>query len=174
MEKLYFYGPGWIRTQDTYTSLKKLKSQITSYRFSKNHNTLNTTHVFKSECPSPLWTLTQFNVCCDPDHVPVCDQPHEAGIPGGEQPSAPTSPLPEGQTRQEEHSAMRCLFSQPQLRLFILQHRDVFMYILYLLSPFLHGSCLAQSLFAILSQQIRKKKKTKHAVTFNKALYFWT
>lgn len=32
------------------------------------------------------------------------------------------------------------------------RHSNVFMYIVYLLSPFLHLSCLPQSLFAILSQ----------------------
>ena len=94
---------------------------------------------------------------CDPDYVPVCDQPHEAGIPGREQPSAPPGGLPEGQAGQEEHGTMRRFFSQPQLRLFlpVQQHRNVSMYIMYLLSPFVHHSCLPQSSFATLSQ--RKK-----------------
>lgn len=61
-----------------------------------------------------MGTLTQITVlCCDPDHVPVRDLPHEAGIPGGEQPTAPTSCLPKRKARQEEHSAMRRILDQP-------------------------------------------------------------
>ncbi len=92
------------------------------------------------------------HVVCDPDHVPVCDQPHEAGLPGGEQPTAPPSFFPEGETGQEKHSTMKNIVCQPQLRLFLpVQHRDVFMYIVYLASLFVHCLCLPQSLFATLS-----------------------
>lgn len=104
--------------------------------------------------PNPV----HYVLCCDPDHVPVCDQPHEAGIPRGEQPTAPPSTLPERKAGQEEHGAMRCIFCQPQLRLFLLvQHRNVSLYILYLLSPFVYRSCLPQSMFATLSQRTNKK-----------------
>lgn len=44
---------------------------------------------------------------CDPDYVPVCDQPDEAGIPGGERSTTPPPSIPKGQTGQEEHSFMR-------------------------------------------------------------------
>lgn len=43
----------------------------------------------------------------DPDNVPVCDCLDEARIPGGERPTAAARHVPEGQTRQEEHGAMR-------------------------------------------------------------------
>lgn len=46
-------------------------------------------------------------IVSDPDHVPVCDQPHEPGIPGRECPAAPARAIPEGKTGQEKHSAMR-------------------------------------------------------------------
>lgn len=117
--------------------------------------------------PNPV----HYVLCCDPDHVPVCDQPHEAGIPRGEQPTAPPSTLPERKAGQEEHGAMRCIFCQPQLRLFLLvQHRNVSLYILYLLSPFVYRSCLPQSMFATLSQRTNKKPTmqwhwTKHFIS---------
>lgn len=46
-------------------------------------------------------------IVSDPDHVPVCDQPHEPGIPGRERPAAPARAIPEGETGQEKHCAMR-------------------------------------------------------------------
>lgn len=59
-------------------------------------------HVLNQWDPDPV----QFDVS-DLDYVPVCDQPNEAGIPGGERTTAQPSSLPEGETRQEEHGSMR-------------------------------------------------------------------
>lgn len=107
-------------------------------------------------------------VVCDPDHVPVCDQPDEAGTRGREQPTAPPSTLPEGKTRQEEHSAMRCVFSQLQLRLFLsVQHRNVFMYIVYL-----RVLCLLFYIAHVYRSRLPFYHKQKLAVTFNNTLYF--
>lgn len=64
---------------------------------------------------------------CAADHVPVRDQPDEAGIPGGERPTTPPHPLPEGPTGEEQHGAMRRLLAGQQLpRLFLpLQHKEM-------------------------------------------------
>lgn len=63
-------------------------------------------------CPSPVIEPSSICTLCDPDYVPVCDRLNEAGLPGGEQPTAAPRSLPEGKTRQEEHGTMRC-FAQP-------------------------------------------------------------
>lgn len=97
------------------------------------------------------------------DLVPVCDHPNEAGVSGGEQPTAAASTLPEGKAGQEEHSTMRRLrCRQTTQDCFYRFCKDVFMYIVYLLSLFVHHSCIPQSLFATLSQR-KKEEEEKNS-----------
>lgn len=59
--------------------------------------------------------LTQIGVhVSDLDHVPVPNQPDDAGIPGGERPAAKPRRVSKGQTRQEKHSTMSSSISKPQ------------------------------------------------------------
>jgi len=71
------------------------------------------------------------SIVCDPDPVSVHEQPDEAGIPGERQ-TAPPPTLPKGTAGQEEHGALRRLFFQSQVGPFLpVQHRHVFMYIVF-------------------------------------------
>lgn len=110
-------------------------------------------------------------LCCDPDLVPVCDQSHEAGIPGREQQAAPTSTLPEGKTGQEEHGAMRGFFSQAQLKTVSTSTalKCVYVYSVFTVS---FSTSLMFTTVIVCYFIRRKKNEKKHAVTFNKALYF--
>lgn len=117
---------------------------------------------------SPMETLTQFNVCC------VVIQTLFQYV---------TSLMRQGY--QEESNKQRQLALSPKerpdkrntalweasslrhnSRLFPpVQHWNVFMYIVYLLSPFLHRSCLPLSLFAILSEEKKMKRNMRWLLT---------
>lgn len=116
--------------------------------------------------PNPVHCVLR----CDPDHVPVCDQPHEAGIPRGEQQTAPSSTLPERKAGQEEHGAMRCIFCQPQLGLFFTgsTQKCVSVYIVSIIASF----CISLMFTTVNVCYFITKDQKKHAVTLNKALYF--
>lgn len=101
------------------------------------------------------------------DYVPVRDQPNEAGIPGGEQPTAAASGVPEGKTRQEEHGAMRCFF-QPQLKTVFTSTAQKCVHVYNV--PTVSFSTLLIYTTPIVCYFVQNDKN--NAVTFNKALYF--
>lgn len=118
------------------------------------------------KCPSSIVTLTQFNVCC------VAIQTMFQYVTGlmkqgyqeesNRQRHLAVSPKERPDKRS---TALWDASSQPQtVTSSAMTH--MFMYIVYLLSPFLHRSCLPQSLFATLKKQKNMQwLLTKHFIS---------
>lgn len=95
------------------------------------------------------------------DHVPVCDQPHEPGIPGRERPTAPAHTLPKRKTRQEKHRAMRRRFFYPQQTVIIGTAQNC----VYVNSPTACPVFYIAHVWSLFSALI-DKRRTKQAAPF--------